>query len=86
MVTLRLARHGTKKRPYYHIVVADHEKPRDGRFIEQIGTYDPKKPMADARVDRARVDYWIGVGAQPSESLKKLLREHEKAVAAVRAK
>ena len=82
MVKVRLARHGAKKHPYYHIVVTDSENRRDGRFIEQIGTYDPAKPMADARVDRTRLDYWLGVGARVTESLAKVLREHQKALAA----
>ena len=85
MVKVRLARHGSKKRPYYHIVVTDSEKARDGRFIEQIGTYDPKLPMAEARVNRERLGYWLGVGAEPSESCAKVLRENEKALAAVQA-
>ena len=85
MVKVRLARHGSKKRPYYHIVVTDSEKARDGRFIEQIGTYDPKLPMAEARVNRERLGHWLDVGARPTESCAKVLREHEKALAAVQA-
>jgi small subunit ribosomal protein S16 len=83
MVSVRLARFGSKKRPYYHVVVTHSEKPRDGRFIEQIGTYDPSKPMADARIDRTRLDYWLSVGARPSETLAKVLREHKKALDAL---
>jgi small subunit ribosomal protein S16 len=86
MVKVRLARHGSKKRPYYHIVVTDSENARDGRFIEQIGTYDPRVPMADARVDRERLDYWLGVGAKPTESLARVLREHKKALDAAQAR
>jgi small subunit ribosomal protein S16 len=85
MVKVRFSRHGTKKHPYYHIVVTDHERPRDGRFIESIGTYDPSKPMAEARVDRDRLAYWLGVGAQVSESCAKVLREQQKAMAAALA-
>ncbi len=85
MVKVRLARHGSKKRPYYHIVVTDAEKARDGRFIEQIGTYDPAKPMAEARIDHDRLAYWVGVGAKPSESLGRVIREHKKALDAARA-
>lgn len=81
MVKIRLARHGAKKTPYYHIVVANHEAPRDGKFLEQIGTYDPAKPMAEAKIDRSRLDYWLGVGAQVSTSLGKVLREQAKATA-----
>jgi small subunit ribosomal protein S16 len=79
MVTIRLSRHGQKKRPFYHIVVTDSENARDGRFIEQLGTYDPGKPMKDASVDRARLGYWLSVGAQVSETLKRVLRELQKA-------
>ncbi len=82
MLTVRLSRFGAKKRPYYHIIVTDSENRRDGRFIEQLGTYDPKKPMAEARVDRERLGYWTGMGARLSESLAKVLREHAKALAA----
>lgn len=82
MVKVRLSRFGSRKRPYYHIVVTDGESPRDGRFIEQIGTYDPAKPMADARLDHERLQYWIGVGAKVSESLQKVVRESAKASAA----
>jgi small subunit ribosomal protein S16 len=79
MVTIRFARRGAKKQPYYHIVVTDKENARDGRFIEQIGTYDPARPMTEAKVDRARLEYWTKVGASLSESLKTVLREQAKA-------
>ena len=78
MVKIRLARFGAKKHPFYHIVVTDSENPRDGRFLEQIGTYDPSKPMTAAKVDRARLDHWVGRGAQLSESLAKVMREQAK--------
>jgi len=80
MVKVRLARHGSKKHPYYHIVVTDADRPRDGRFIEQLGTYDPTKPMAEARIDRDRLQYWLGVGAKTSETVGKVVREHKKAL------
>jgi small subunit ribosomal protein S16 len=80
MIKVRLSRHGSKKRPYYHLVVTDGERPRDGRFIEQVGTYDPKKPMEEARIDHSRVEYWVGHGAQPTPIAKKVLREHKKAL------
>ena len=63
-VKIRLSRHGAKKRPYYRIVVADARDPRDGRFIEQVGTYDPRTPDAALRLDQAKVDGWIKQGAQ----------------------
>ena len=73
MVKIRLARHGAKKRPYYHIVVSDHESPRDGRFLEQVGTYDPSRPDDEIKLDLDRVDYWLGVGAQPTDRARKLI-------------
>ena len=82
MVKIRLSRFGAKRTPHYHIVVTDSQSPRDGRFIEQIGTYDPRKPMADAVVDRARLDHWVGRGAQVTVTLKKVLREQAKAAPA----
>jgi small subunit ribosomal protein S16 len=82
MVTIRLSRFGAKQSPFYHIVVTDSRKPRNGKFLEQIGTYDPAKPMAQAVVDRARLQHWLGTGAQVSTSLKKVLREQAKAAPA----
>lgn len=79
MVTIRFARRGAKKHAYYHIVVTDKENPRDGKFIEQIGTYDPARPMTEAKIDNDRLTHWLGVGASLSESLKKVLREKAKA-------
>ncbi|MEY4575478.1 MAG: hypothetical protein RL701_181 [Pseudomonadota bacterium] len=82
MVKIRFARFGAKKRPFYHIVVTDSENPRDGRFLEDIGTYDPSKPAAQATVRRDRLEHWIGRGAQLSESLDKVIREQKKAAPA----
>jgi small subunit ribosomal protein S16 len=79
MVTIRFARFGSKRHPYYHIVVTDKENPRDGRFLEHIGTYDPGKPMVQATLERDRLEHWVGRGAQISESLKKVIREQAKA-------
>ena len=72
---LRLARAGTKKRPYYHIVVADARCPRDGRFIEKIGTYDPMLADDSKRVtlDAERATHWLGVGAQPTDRVLRFL-------------
>ena len=72
---LRLARAGTKKRPYYHVVVADARSPRDGRFIEKLGTYAPMLPEADKRVtlNTERVNHWLGVGAQPTDRVLRFL-------------
>jgi small subunit ribosomal protein S16 len=73
MVKLRLARAGAKKRPFYRVVVTDSRSPRDGRFIEQIGTYDPKSDPAAFAIDRDRLQYWQARGAQTSETLHRLL-------------
>lgn len=73
MVKIRLARLGAKKKPFYRIVVADSKVQRDGRWIEQIGHYDPMKDPFDLKVDLERADYWVGVGAQPTETVARLL-------------
>lgn len=78
MVTVRLSRAGAKKRPYYHIVVTNKQSARDGNFIEEIGTYDPSRPIGETRVDYARLDYWLGVGAQLSERVAHVTKEHRK--------
>ena len=72
---LRLARAGTKKRPYYHVVVADARSPRDGRFIEKVGTYDPRLVDTSKRVNllTERVQHWLGVGAQPTDRVLRFL-------------
>ena len=70
MLAIRLSRGGAKKRPYYHIVVADSRSPRDGRFIEKIGAYNPMLPREHAdriKVNAERAKYWLGVGARPSD-------------------
>ena len=73
-VRIRLARHGAKKRPFYRIVVADGESPRDGRFLEKLGTYDPKYDPAEVTFNAERVQYWIDKGATPSDTVKSLLK------------
>ncbi|MDH3640917.1 MAG: 30S ribosomal protein S16 [Gammaproteobacteria bacterium] len=75
MVTIRLARHGSKKNPFYHITVADRTSSRDGRFVERVGFFNPvaKGAAEELRVDLERVDYWLSVGAQPSERVQKLI-------------
>jgi small subunit ribosomal protein S16 len=73
-VSIRLRREGTTNSPYYKIVVADSRSPRDGKFIEIIGNYDPKKAGQNANLDLSRVDYWIGNGAQPSETVASIIR------------
>lgn len=78
MVTIRFARFGTKKQPYYHLVVTDRESPRDGKFLEAIGTYDPSKPVTDAKIDLTRVDHWVQKGAQPSTRARHVLNEYRR--------
>jgi small subunit ribosomal protein S16 len=73
---IRLSRAGTKKRPFYKVVVADSRSPRDGRFIEKIGTYDPLLAKTDAKrviIDADRVNHWLGVGAQPTDRVLRFL-------------
>ena len=73
MVRLRMTRLGAKKRPFYRIVAADSRSPRDGRFIEQLGYYDPMKKPSDLKLDLDRVDHWLSVGAQPSDTVSGLI-------------
>ncbi|MCA9605891.1 MAG: 30S ribosomal protein S16 [Myxococcales bacterium] len=73
MVKIRLARFGAKKRPYYHVVVSDSESPRDGKFLEQIGTYDPSRPDEEIILMLERADYWMSVGAQPTDRVRKVI-------------
>ena len=77
MVKIRLRRMGAKKAPYYRIVVADSRSPRDGRFIEEIGTYDPMADSEKIKVDVERVKYWISNGAQPTDTVRGLLKKVE---------
>ena len=75
MVKIRLRRMGAKKAPYYRIVVADSRSPRDGRCIEEIGTYNPLTEPATITVDAAQAQEWIKNGAQPTETVKSLLKK-----------
>ncbi|MBA2660824.1 MAG: 30S ribosomal protein S16 [Bradymonadaceae bacterium] len=78
-VRLRLQRHGAKKKPFYRLVAADKRSPRDGRFIELLGTFDPMVEPPAVRINRDRVNYWLGVGAQPSETVAALIKKMDKA-------
>jgi len=73
-VKIRLARHGAKKKPFYRIVAADGRSPRDGRFLENLGTYDPLKDPAQVVLKAERVQYWIGQGAIPTDTVKSILK------------
>lgn len=84
MVTIRLSRGGAKKHPFYQIVVADIRSPRDGRYIERIGFYNPTAQGGEValRVDRGRADHWIKSGAQPTARVKQLLKQAAREAAA----
>ena len=83
MVSIRLARGGSKKRPFYHVVVSDSRSPRDGRYIERLGFFNPKArgQEEELRLDDGRIDYWISKGAQPSERVAHLIKGARKAAA-----
>jgi small subunit ribosomal protein S16 len=81
-VSIRLRREGAKNRPYYKVVVADSRSPRDGKFIEIIGTYDPKKPNDNSTLKVERAQYWIDRGAQPSDTVRSLIKKTKKKAAA----
>ncbi len=80
-VSIRLRREGAKNSPYYKVVVADRRSPRDGKFIEIIGTYDPKIPGRNSTLNIDRVEYWISKGAQPSDTVRSLIKKNKKAAA-----
>lgn len=76
-VKIRLARGGAKKRPFYRIIAADSRAPRDGRFLEKLGTYNPLTDEGTLEIKQDRIDYWLGVGAEPSEAVRRLLRKEK---------
>jgi small subunit ribosomal protein S16 len=75
MLSIRLRRTGTTKRPYYRVVVADSRAWRDGRFVEVLGHYDPRRNPAVVKIDAERAKYWIGQGAQASDTVRSLLKQ-----------
>jgi small subunit ribosomal protein S16 len=75
MTVIRLTRMGKKKRPFYRIVVTDSRKRRDGGWIESIGYHDPMQEEKVVKVDKERYDYWLGVGAKPSDTVKRLVKQ-----------
>jgi small subunit ribosomal protein S16 len=81
-VSIRLRREGAKNRPYYRVVVTDSRSPRDGKFIEIIGTYDPKQTGQNSLFSVERAEYWISKGAQPSDTVRSLIKKQKKSVAA----
>ena len=81
-VSIRLRREGSKNRPYYRVVVADSRSPRDGKFIEIIGTYDPKLTGQNSSFSVERAEYWISKGARPSDTVRSLIKKQKKMVPA----
>jgi small subunit ribosomal protein S16 len=77
VLAIRLARMGKKKRPFYRIVVIEKTRPRNGRFVEIVGTYDPLKKPAEVKLKNERISYWIGCGAQPSDTVRSFLRNRK---------
>jgi small subunit ribosomal protein S16 len=84
-VSIRLRREGALNRPYYKVVVADSRSPRDGKFLELVGTYDPKKPGHNSTLKLDRIEHWIARGAQPSDTVRSLIKKNKKAAANVPA-
>jgi len=74
VLTIRLSRIGKKKKPFYRVVVIESSKARNGRIVEAVGTYDPLKKPAEIKLDAERVKHWIGVGAQPSDTVRSFIR------------
>jgi len=74
-VKIRLARHGAKKKPFYRIVVADSESPRDGRYLENVGTYNPSLDPAQVTLKSERIQYWMDQGTKPSDTVRSLLKK-----------
>ena len=77
-VSIRLRREGSLNNPYYKVVVADQRSPRDGKFIELVGNYDPKKAGDNSNIDLSRIDYWIQNGAQPSDTVRSIIKKARK--------
>ena len=77
MVSIRLARIGKKKKPFYRVVVIEKRNPRNGRFVEIVGTYDPLKDPAEVKLEADRIKYWLGQGAQPSDTVRSFLRRQK---------
>ncbi|HSZ17221.1 MAG TPA: 30S ribosomal protein S16 [Terracidiphilus sp.] len=77
MLTIRLSRIGKKKKPFYRVVVIESSKPRDGRVVELVGTYDPLKKPAEIKLNAERIKHWLGVGAQPSDTVRSFIHQHK---------
>ena len=74
-VKIRLSRHGAKKKPYYRIVVSDSRSPRDGKFIEQVGSYDPMAASGGVKINKEKVEKWLKQGAQPTQTVSELIKK-----------
>ncbi|MBM3300035.1 MAG: 30S ribosomal protein S16 [Deltaproteobacteria bacterium] len=77
-VTIRLARHGAKKKPFYRVVAADLRAPRDGRFLEVVGTYDPRNKVSGLNLKMDRIQHWISKGADVSETVRKVVKQYSR--------
>lgn len=77
MLTIRLSRIGKKKKPFYRVVVIESSKPRDGRVVELVGTYDPLKKPAEIKLNAERIKHWLGVGAQPSNTVRSFIHQQK---------
>ncbi len=77
MLAIRLARMGKTKKPFYRVVVIDKRRPRNGRFVEVVGTYDPLKKPAEVKLNVERIKYWLGCGAQPSDTVRSFLHSQK---------
>ena len=78
MLTIRLSRFGKRKKPFYRVVVIESSRARNGRVVEAVGTYDPLKKPAEIKLDAERVKYWLGSGAQPSDTVRSLIKKLRK--------
>jgi small subunit ribosomal protein S16 len=83
-VVLRLARAGAKKKPYYHVVATDSRNPRDGKFLEAVGFYDPNHKPAKVDFTAERLEYWLKAGAVPSDTVGELIKRHKRAAPAAK--
>jgi small subunit ribosomal protein S16 len=77
VLAIRLARIGKKKKPFYRVVVIEKRRPRNGRFVEVVGTYDPLKKPAEVKLNADRIKHWLGCGAQPSDTVRSFLRNQK---------
>lgn len=77
-VTIRLARHGAKKKPFYRVIAADSRSPRDGRFLEVLGTYDPRNKVSGLNLQLEKIQQWISHGAEVSDTVRKVMKQYKR--------